>query len=107
MHQTDRQHFHRAKRVPDLCAALDGKSILLSQTLPESSLLVCNEIIRSRAYILDENIFIWGNANEDVTNNGSNEGVVFRTSACIALTKKLYKAAVKAVDIEYETANAF
>ncbi len=67
--QVVKQHFSEARTVLDLCAAPGGKSTLLSQTLPESSLLVCNEIIRSRAFILAENIIKWGNPNVVVTNN--------------------------------------
>lgn len=67
--QAIKQHFPEAQTVLDLCAAPGGKSTLLSQTLPESSLLVSNEIIRSRAYILAENLIKWGNPNVVVTNN--------------------------------------
>ncbi len=64
-----KQHFPTARTVLDLCAAPGGKSTLLSQALPETSLLVSNEIIRSRAYILAENLIKWGNPNIVVTNN--------------------------------------
>jgi len=64
-----KQHFPEARTVLDLCAAPGGKSTLLSQALPESSILVSNEIIRSRAYILVENLIKWGNPNTVVTNN--------------------------------------
>ncbi len=64
-----KQYFPMADTVLDLCAAPGGKSTLLSQTLAESSLLVSNEIIRSRAYILAENLIKWGNPNVVVTNN--------------------------------------
>jgi len=67
--QVVKQHFPDAKTVLDLCAAPGGKSTLLTQTLPETSLLVSNEIIRSRAYILTENLIKWGNPNVVVTNN--------------------------------------
>ena len=67
--QAVKQHFPKAHSVLDLCAAPGGKSTLLSQYLPESSLLVCNEIIRSRAFILAENIIKWGNPNVIVANN--------------------------------------
>ncbi|MDP4238030.1 MAG: rRNA cytosine-C5-methyltransferase [Bacteroidota bacterium] len=69
LYQAVRQHFPHAQTVLDLCAAPGGKSTLLTQALPESSLLVSNEIVRSRAYILAENLIKWGNANIVVTNN--------------------------------------
>lgn len=53
----------------DLCAAPGGKSTHLSSILPEDSLLISNEVIRSRAQILAENISKWGNDNVVVTNN--------------------------------------
>ena len=53
----------------DLCAAPGGKATHLSATLPEGSLLVANEVIRSRADILAENLIKWGNPNTVVTNN--------------------------------------
>lgn len=56
-------------RVLDLCAAPGGKSTHLLSLLPEGSLLVANEIIRSRANILRENIVKWGRANVVVTND--------------------------------------
>ncbi len=56
-------------RVLDLCAAPGGKSTDLLSALPENSLLVSNEIIRNRAWILAENITKWGFTNCIVTNN--------------------------------------
>lgn len=53
----------------DLCAAPGGKSTLINAELSENSLLVSNEIIKSRANILEENIVKWGNPNVVVTNN--------------------------------------
>lgn len=67
--QAVKQFFPDASKVLDLCAAPGGKSTLLSQTLSPESLLVCNEIIRSRAYILAENVVKWGNPNVVVSNN--------------------------------------
>lgn len=55
-----KQFFPNASKVLDLCAAPGGKSTLLCQALPDDSLLVSNEIIRSRAEILAENIIKWG-----------------------------------------------
>lgn len=69
LYQAVKQHFPTANTVLDVCAAPGGKSTLLSQTLPTSSLLVSNEIIRSRAYILVENLIKWGNPNIVVSNN--------------------------------------
>ncbi|MCD8269696.1 MAG: RsmB/NOP family class I SAM-dependent RNA methyltransferase [Parabacteroides sp.] len=56
-------------RCLDLCAAPGGKSTHLLSLLPEGSLLVSNEVIRSRSNILAENITKWGNPNNIVTNN--------------------------------------
>jgi len=69
LYQAVKQHFPNAQTVLDLCAAPGGKSTLLTQALPENSLLVSNEIVRSRAYILAENLIKWGNSSIIVTNN--------------------------------------
>ena len=69
LYQAVKQHFPEARTVLDLCAAPGGKSTLLTQALSERSLLVSNEIIRSRAYILAENLQKWGNPNIVVSNN--------------------------------------
>ena len=53
----------------DLCAAPGGKSTHLLTLLPHNSLLVCNEVIRSRCMILAENIAKWGYANTIITQN--------------------------------------
>ncbi|GHT39388.1 rRNA cytosine-C5-methyltransferase [Bacteroidia bacterium] len=60
-------------RVLDLCAAPGGKSTQLSAVLPVGSLLVANEVIRSRANILSENLTKWGNPHTIVTNNAPAE----------------------------------
>lgn len=56
-------------RALDLCAAPGGKSTHLLSLLNQSSLLVANEVIRSRASILSENIQKWGHSNVVITNN--------------------------------------
>ena len=56
-------------RVLDLCAAPGGKSTHLCSLLPPDSLLVCNEVIHSRAMILSENLKKWGNPNVVVSCN--------------------------------------
>jgi len=57
--------------VLDLCAAPGGKSTHLLSLLPESSLLVSNEIVRNRADILQENLCRWGYSNYVVTQSGA------------------------------------
>jgi len=56
-------------RVLDLCAAPGGKSTHLLSLVNSESLLVSNDVIRSRASILSENIQKWGYHNVIVTNN--------------------------------------
>lgn len=58
-----------AIRALDLCAAPGGKSTLLNSYLHPESLLVSNEIIKSRANILANNLAQWGQVNYIVTNN--------------------------------------
>lgn len=56
-------------KILDLCAAPGGKSTLISQFVNNEGLLVCNETVRSRAYILAENMIKWGNDAVVVTSN--------------------------------------
>jgi len=56
-------------KVLDLCAAPGGKSTLIQSIISKDSLLVSNEVIKTRVNILAENITKWGAANVIVTNN--------------------------------------
>ena len=56
-------------KVLDLCAAPGGKSTHIQSLISPDSLLVSNEVIRSRAAVLKQNIIKWGSANVVVTNN--------------------------------------
>ncbi|MEI9947211.1 MAG: Fmu (Sun) domain protein [Chitinophagaceae bacterium] len=56
-------------KVLDLCAAPGGKSTHIQSLISKDSLLVSNEVIKSRANILKDNIIKWGCQNVMVTNN--------------------------------------
>lgn len=55
--------------VLDMCAAPGGKSTNISQHLGTEGLLISNEVVRQRVFILSENIQKWGNGNTIVTHN--------------------------------------
>jgi len=71
LEQVVKQYFPNNDKIIalDLCAAPGGKSTHLLSLLSENSLLVANDVIRSRSKILHENILKWGNSNVIVTNN--------------------------------------
>ena len=71
LEQAMRQHTDLSQplKVLDLSAAPGGKSTHLQSLISRDSLLVSNEVIRSRAQILKDNIIKWGGANTAVTNN--------------------------------------
>jgi 16S rRNA C967 or C1407 C5-methylase (RsmB/RsmF family)/NOL1/NOP2/fmu family ribosome biogenesis protein len=59
--------------VLDLSAAPGGKSTLIASFLDHKGVLIANEINRSRAYILSENLTKWGYANVFVCNHKPSE----------------------------------
>ncbi|MDR2628009.1 MAG: rRNA cytosine-C5-methyltransferase [Dysgonamonadaceae bacterium] len=67
--QIIRQYITEPAVCLDVCAAPGGKSTHLLDVLPPGSLLVANEVIRSRAHILAENLIKWGNPATIVTQN--------------------------------------
>lgn len=71
LEQAVRQSLDVSKplRVLDLCGAPGGKSTHLLSLLSKDSLLVSNEVIRSRTQVLAENIIKWGCSNVVVSNN--------------------------------------
>ncbi|MEI9933855.1 MAG: RsmB/NOP family class I SAM-dependent RNA methyltransferase [Ferruginibacter sp.] len=56
-------------KVLDLCAAPGGKSTLIQSLISDESVLISNDVIKSRANILAENLTKWGATNVIVTNN--------------------------------------
>ena len=56
-------------KVLDLCAAPGGKSTLIQSLISPESLLLSNEVIKTRVPVLTQNITKWGRANGIVSNN--------------------------------------
>lgn len=69
LEQALRRYVTRPSVVLDLCAAPGGKSTHVRSLLPEGSLLVSNEVMRSRVQVLAENLVKWGHPDVVVTNN--------------------------------------
>ena len=67
------QYVDPSSMVLDLCAAPGGKSTLISEFLGSDGLLISNEVVRQRVFILSENIQKWGNGNTVVTHNSPAE----------------------------------
>lgn len=73
LEQAIKAYVKEPVRCLDLCAAPGGKSTHLASLLPDGSLLVSNEVIRSRSYVLAENIAKWGRPDTIVINNDPEE----------------------------------
>jgi 16S rRNA C967 or C1407 C5-methylase (RsmB/RsmF family)/NOL1/NOP2/fmu family ribosome biogenesis protein len=56
-------------RVLDLCAAPGGKSTLIQSLISPDSLLLSNEVIKSRVPVLNQNMTKWGLVNGIISNN--------------------------------------
>jgi 16S rRNA C967 or C1407 C5-methylase (RsmB/RsmF family)/NOL1/NOP2/fmu family ribosome biogenesis protein len=56
-------------KVLDLCGAPGGKSTHIQSLISPDTLLVTNEVIKSRVLILEQNIIKWGASNVMITNN--------------------------------------
>lgn len=56
-------------KILDLCAAPGGKSTHIQSLINDKSLLVSNEVIKTRVNVLIENLSKWGAVNNIVTNN--------------------------------------
>ena len=67
------QYVDTSGIVLDLCAAPGGKATLISEYLGRDGLLLANEVVRQRVFILSENIQKWGNGNTVVTHNTAAE----------------------------------
>jgi 16S rRNA C967 or C1407 C5-methylase (RsmB/RsmF family)/NOL1/NOP2/fmu family ribosome biogenesis protein len=69
LHHVLKQFITEPVTMLDLCAAPGGKSTVARAALPEGSLLISNEPMRTRAQILSENIQKFGHPDVIVTNN--------------------------------------
>jgi 16S rRNA C967 or C1407 C5-methylase (RsmB/RsmF family)/NOL1/NOP2/fmu family ribosome biogenesis protein len=56
-------------KVLDLCAAPGGKSTLIQSLLSDESVLVSNEVIKTRVNVLTGNMIKWGGLNNVITSN--------------------------------------
>lgn len=69
LEQVLKHYVDKPSVMLDVCAAPGGKSTHARSVLPSGSLLVANEVIKSRAYILAENLTKWGHPDVVITNS--------------------------------------
>lgn len=60
-------------KILDVCAAPGGKSTLIASLINDKSILISNEVVRSRMHTLEENIVKWGNANVMIINSDTSK----------------------------------
>lgn len=86
LEQVMKQYVQEPVVMLDLCAAPGGKSTHALSLLKEGSLLVANEIVPQRAWILAENLSKWGSADVVVTNNDPSAFTSFENLFDVVLT---------------------
>ena len=86
LEQVMKQYVQESVVMLDLCAAPGGKSTHALSLLKNGSLLVANEIVPQRAWILAENLSKWGSADVVVTNNDPSAFTSFENLFDVVLT---------------------
>lgn len=86
LEQVMKQYVQEPVVMLDLCAAPGGKSTHALSLLKEGSLLIANEIVSQRAWILAENLSKWGSADVVVTNNDPAAFTAFENLFDVVLT---------------------
>ena len=84
--QVLRRYVDRPVVALDLCAAPGGKSTHVRSLLPEGSLLVSNEVMRSRIGVLAENLVKWGHPDVVVTHADPAEFTPLKATFDVILT---------------------
>lgn len=84
--QVLRRYVDRPVVALDLCAAPGGKSTHVRSLLPEGSLLVSNEVMRSRIGVLAENLVKWGHPDVVVTHADPSEFTPLKSVFDVILT---------------------
>ena len=74
----DNLDLSKPLRVLDMCAAPGGKSTLVASLISTDSLLISNEVIKSRSQILKDNLAKWGNPNIIISNHDPADFVGFQ-----------------------------